>query len=75
VIDDGPGISNAYHGKVFEMFQTLRPRDDEEGSGLGLSLVKKTVESLGGQVQLKSEGRGCCFQFSWPKRIIDKEVL
>lgn len=75
VIDDGPGISNAYHGKVFEMFQTLRPRDEVEGSGLGLSLVKKTVESLGGQVQLKSEGRGCCFQFSWPMRIIDKEVL
>lgn len=75
VIDDGPGISNAYHGKVFEMFQTLRPRDEVEGSGLGLSLVKKTVESLGGQVLLKSEGRGCCFQFSWPMRIVDKEVL
>lgn len=75
VIDDGPGISNAYHGKVFEMFQTLRPRDEVEGSGLGLSLVKKTVESLGGKVQLKSEGRGCCFRFSWPMRIVNKEVL
>ncbi|MEL4282311.1 MULTISPECIES: CHASE domain-containing sensor histidine kinase [Shewanella] len=75
VIDDGPGISTKYHGKVFEMFQTLRPRDEVEGSGLGLSLVKKTVESLGGKIQLESEGRGCCFRFSWPMRIVNKEGI
>ncbi|MCB2380801.1 CHASE domain-containing protein [Shewanella sp. SR1] len=75
VIDDGPGISSAYQNKVFEMFQTLKPRDEVEGSGLGLSLVKKTVESLGGNIQLKSQGRGCCFYFTWPKKIVKKELL
>ncbi|ESE39779.1 CHASE domain-containing protein [Shewanella decolorationis] len=75
VIDDGPGISGNFHGKVFEMFQTLRPRDEVEGSGLGLSLVKKTVESLGGKIRLESEGRGCCFRFSWPMRIVNKEGI
>lgn len=75
VVDDGPGISKAYHGKVFEMFQTLKPRDEAEGSGLGLSLVKKTIESLGGEIKLESEGRGCRFRFSWPVRIVNKEVL
>jgi PAS domain S-box-containing protein len=75
VIDDGPGISSSYHEKVFEMFQTLKPRDEVEGSGLGLSLVRKTVESLGGEIQLKSQGRGCCFCFSWPKKIVKKELL
>ncbi|MCH1930880.1 CHASE domain-containing protein [Shewanella sp. A25] len=74
VIDDGPGISDEFHSKVFEMFQTLRPRDEVEGSGLGLSLVKKTVESLKGEVQLVSEGRGCCFRFSWPIEIKGKEA-
>ncbi|QYJ79248.1 CHASE domain-containing protein [Shewanella acanthi] len=74
VIDDGPGISDEFHSKVFEMFQTLRPRDEVEGSGLGLSLVKKTVESLKGEVQLVSKGRGCCFRFSWPIEIKGKEA-
>ncbi|MFB2761366.1 CHASE domain-containing sensor histidine kinase [Shewanella xiamenensis] len=75
VIDDGPGISAPFHQKVFEMFQTLRPRDEVEGSGLGLSLVKKTVESLGGEILLESAGRGCCFRFSWPMHIVNKEAV
>ncbi|MGI2065741.1 CHASE domain-containing sensor histidine kinase [Shewanella sp. MF08487] len=75
VSDDGPGISSSYHDKVFQMFQTLKPRDEVEGSGLGLSLVKKTLESIGGKIQLQSEGRGCCFRFSWPKQISRKEAL
>jgi len=75
VIDDGPGISAQFHHKVFEMFQTLRPRDEVEGSGLGLSLVKKTVESLGGEILLESAGRGCCFRFSWPMHIVNKEAV
>ncbi|PTA51454.1 histidine kinase [Shewanella morhuae] len=75
VNDDGPGISSSYHEKIFQMFQTLKPRDEVEGSGLGLSLVKKTVESIGGKIQLQSAGRGCCFRFSWPKQISRKEAL
>jgi len=35
--DDGPGISPEFHQRVFKMFETLRPRDDIEGSGMGLS--------------------------------------
>lgn len=75
VVDDGPGISSEFQLKVFEMFQTLRPRDEVEGSGLGLSLVKKTVDSLGGKIQLESVGRGCCFRFSWPMHIVNKEGI
>ena len=48
VRDDGPGIAAAYQERVFEMFQTLRPRDEVEASGMGLAIVKKTVEARGG---------------------------
>ena len=69
VSDDGPGIAPEYHAKVFEMFQTLRPRDEVEGTGVGLALVKKIVERRGGAVSLDSaEGRGATFRFTWPKK-------
>lgn len=67
VRDDGPGIPEEYHEKVFEMFKTLRPRDEVEGSGLGLSLVKKLVENVDGSITLQSvEEEGCSFRIRWP---------
>jgi signal transduction histidine kinase len=67
VCDDGPGIAQEYHSRIFELFQTLLPRDQLEGSGMGLAIVKKTVESAGGQIVLRSApGAGTCFCFTWP---------
>lgn len=68
VIDDGPGIAPEFHERVFRMFQTLRPRDEVEGSGVGLALVKKTVEVHGGTVRIESSGRGTTIAFTWPLR-------
>jgi two-component system sensor kinase FixL len=69
VADDGPGIPKQYAGKVFEMFQTLRPRDQVEGSGMGLAIVRKHVVAMGGHIDLVSqEGQGCAFRVSWPKQ-------
>lgn len=69
VADNGPGIAPQYHDKVFIIFQTLSSRDKVEGTGLGLSLVKKIVELHGGRVWLESqEGAGATFHFTWPKR-------
>ena len=68
VADDGPGIAPEYQDQVFELFRTLKPRDQVEGSGMGLSVVKKTVESRGGAIYLKSSpGHGATFTFTWPK--------
>lgn len=68
VEDDGPGIPKAYHEKIFEMFQTLKPRDEVEGSGIGLAIVKKTIKLQGGELFLESEeGKGSHFRFTWPK--------
>ena len=68
VADDGPGIDPAYHRKIFTIFQTLRPRDDLESTGIGLSLVQKTVAAEGGKIMLESEAdQGAIFRFTWPK--------
>jgi signal transduction histidine kinase len=68
VEDDGPGIPPQFHDRVFKMFQTLKPRDDKESSGL--SIVKKLVEWQGGRVWIVSEPgrRGAAFHFLWPKK-------
>jgi signal transduction histidine kinase len=75
VTDDGPGILPEHHERVFGMFQTLRPRDEVEGSGMGLALVRKTVESVGGTISLESKGRGTCFRFTWPNEITMRKYL
>jgi PAS domain S-box-containing protein len=77
VIDDGPGIPEAYRETIFEMFKTLQPRDAVEGSGMGLALVRKIVERMGGRCGVgAAEGRGCHFWFDWPRneRIIGRET-
>ncbi len=66
--DDGPGIPPRHHEQIFEMFQTLKPRDRVEGSGMGLAMVRKNIEVFGGTLHLdSSEGRGSTFRFTWPK--------
>lgn len=67
VADDGPGIDPQYHDRIFQLFQTLRPRDEVEATGIGLSVVKKLVESQGGRVWLESApGEGTTFRFTYP---------
>ena len=69
IADNGPGIAPEYHQKIWLIFQRLQARDQQEGTGIGLSVVKKIVESRGGRVWLESElGAGATFRFTWPKR-------
>jgi signal transduction histidine kinase len=68
VADNGPGIAEKYYDKVFQMFQTLAPRDEYESTGVGLALVKKIVETWGGRIWLDSTvGEGSTFYFTFPK--------
>ena len=67
VKDDGPGIPQALFDKALEMFQTLKPRDKVEGSGMGLSLSKKTIEHYGGTLTIESDGvNGTSVIITWP---------
>jgi signal transduction histidine kinase len=68
VEDNGIGIAGAFHERIWGIFQTLEPRDVVEGTGIGLSLVKKIVENQGGRVGVTSNsGEGARFWFTWPK--------
>lgn len=68
IADNGSGIAPLYHEKIWSIFQRLEARDKVEGTGIGLSVVKKIVESRGGRVSVESEiGAGATFRFTWPK--------
>ncbi|WP_413675525.1 PAS domain S-box protein [Massilia cellulosiltytica] len=68
VADNGPGIEARHFERIFQLFQTLAPRDRVESTGVGLALVRKIVDLLGGQVWLESvPGEGSKFYFSLPK--------
>lgn len=70
VADNGPGIAPQFHHKIFVIFQTLTARDKMESTGIGLTVVKKIVETVGGNITLESdEGKGATFRFTWPKEI------
>lgn len=67
VADNGPGIAPKYHDKIFQIFQTLRPRDEHESTGIGLSIVKKIIGLYNGSVWVESaQGNGSTFFFTLP---------
>jgi PAS domain S-box-containing protein len=68
VQDNGSGIATEFFDKIFVIFQRLHNRSSHSGSGIGLSIVKKQVESWGGKVWLDSKlGHGSIFYFTIPK--------
>ena len=70
VSDNGPGIEARHFERIFQLFQTLAPRDRVESTGVGLSLVKKILEMYGGRIWMESEvGKGTTFLFTLPKAI------
>jgi len=71
VRDNGMGIKKEYFDKIFQIFQRLQR--DEEGTGIGLTIVRRVIEWHGGRIWLESEeGKGTTFYFTIPKRDIAK---
>lgn len=67
VEDNGPGISTEHFERIFQIFQTLLPRDKRESTGIGLTIVKKLVELQDGKIWVESElGIGSKFHFTVP---------
>ena len=72
VQDNGPGISKADQGKIFEEFQQADNSATKKkgGTGLGLSISRRIVELHGGKLWVESElGKGSVFSFTLPIQV------
>jgi light-regulated signal transduction histidine kinase (bacteriophytochrome) len=66
VSDNGPGIDQKYHTKIFKMFSQLNVNDDVESTGIGLAIVKKIISENHGVISVgAAEGTGVKINFSW----------
>jgi len=76
VLDNGPGIEEKNRDRIFKLFEKLKSRDEVEGSGIGLSVVKKIVEHYGGSIKVDAnQPRGTKFIVHWPFNNIARTVL
>ncbi|MBX4168708.1 CHASE3 domain-containing protein [Rhodococcus pyridinivorans] len=80
VTDNGIGIDSEYAEKVFVIFQRLHPRDDYQGTGIGLALSKKIVEYHAGRIWIDTEygdthteGTRICFTLGTASRPVEQK--
>jgi signal transduction histidine kinase len=67
VSDDGIGIAPAAQARIFNVFERLHSEEEYPGTGIGLAIVKKGVERMGGRVAVESApGNGATFAVDLP---------
>ncbi len=74
--DNGIGISEEYHARIFDIFSRLHTKNIYNGSGIGLASCKTIMEQIGGQIEVKSEiGKGSTFILSFPSKLIQNKLV
>ena len=68
VRDNGVGFDMKFHDRIFSIFQRLHRSEDYPGTGIGLAIVRKAMERMGGRVWAHSEpGQGATFTLHLPE--------
>ncbi len=76
VCDNGIGIPQEFHTKIFNIFERIHSKSDYEGSGIGLATCKKIIQALGGTIAIDpSVVCGACFVFTIPREYAPKPVI
>jgi len=74
VRDNGIGIEPKYHQQIFKVFQRLHTQKEYEGTGIGLAIVKKSIERIGGSLRIESAiDKGTTFFILLPEKMQSKE--
>ena len=74
VRDNGPGIAKEHHSRVFGVFERLQESGPTEGSGMGLPICKKIVETAGGNMWIEQSDQGLDVRFTLPLNPAVQEV-
>jgi PAS domain S-box-containing protein len=66
--DNGIGFDMKYHDRIFKVFERLHREDDYSGTGIGLAIVRKAMERMGGRAWAESlPGQGAVFYLEFPR--------
>jgi two-component system, sensor histidine kinase and response regulator len=72
VRDNGAGFDMQFADRLFTIAKRLHGDDEFEGTGIGLSIVKRIIERHGGRISAQAEvGKGACFTFALPDQVLD----